>query len=761
MRPFPHRLIWLALLVSLGIGALFAHAIWTIRSDKWDYARQTNDSLARTLGHGLSGSLESYDKSIDGVAREVSRPDVWALPPALRARVVFDHSPHTRGVSDILVLDARGDAVLDSASLSARKVNFADREFFLAFKSGGHKGLYIGKSTLSRLSDQNILPMARAYHHPDGSFAGVVSGVLFLRYLDELFGTLNLGSDSEVTLFRLDGTVIARFPHENANPGHPAADPVMLAHFQAQNSGSFVDAAPSNGVQHLHSFLRLGDYPLVLDVAQSTQTIAARWYRSALVLGAFTALLMAGCVGLALLFVRELRLRQQVSARLHEAEHDLRTILNNMPSMIGYWDHLLRLRFVNQAYVAWFGMQPEKLRGMHASELLGEALFGQDRPFLERALHGEPQLFERTLTDGRGQTRHTLASYLPDPEPGSGRIRGIFVQITDISERKRMENELFDEKERMRLTLQSIGDAVVCTDAKGHVSYLNPVAERLTGWSCGDASGRDVDAVVSLRSPDGARIRRLHTVIEERTDLGLMRGVVVHRKTGQRFTVEETASPITDRQGCVTGAVAVLRDVTQTVAMSERMAHLAQHDALTDLPNRVLLQDRAQLAIAQARRDGRSLAVMYLDLDGFKQVNDSLGHAVGDLLLVQVARRLKASVRASDTVCRQGGDEFAVLLPGLDGEAPACAVARKILASCEGTFDLAGQPLRIGVSGGIALYPQHGDSFDTLSRHADSAMYVAKRGGRMRFMLYQGPGAEPLSVLADAAPPAASNAGSA
>ncbi len=153
------------------------------------------------------------------------------------------------------------------------------------------------------------------------------------------------------------------------------------------------------------------------------------------------------------------------------------------------------------------------------------------------------------------------------------------------------------------------------------------------------------------------------------------------------------------------------------------------------------------MAITQARRDGKSLAVMYLDLDGFKGVNDKLGHDVGDLLLVQFAQRLKAAVRASDTVCRQGGDEFVVLLPGLDNADAACGVARKILASCNAPFALAGEVLKVGLSGGIALYPQHGDTFVALSRHADSAMYAAKRGGRMRFMLYQGPDADPVAVV--------------
>ena len=744
---FSHRLIWLALLVALGIGVLFARTIWTIRTDEWAYAQQTNTNLVRTIEQSLGWAIDSFDKSLEGVAREVSRPEVMELPPELRSRVVFDNSLRARGAGDVFVLDAQGNVVLDSGSLSPRRVNLADRDYFAAFQTGGHQGLFVGQPLPSRVSGLNILPLSRGYYHADGSFAGVVVGAIRLSYFNELFGSLDLGANSGINLFRQDGVVISRFPYGEADVGKSIAGTPNLVRFQNEGSGSFVGVAALDGVERLYSFRPVGNYPLILNVAQSTHTIVAKWYGSAWVLGGFTVLLMAACLGLAGLFVRELTLRQQVSARLREAEHDVRTILNNMPSMIGYWDDQLRNRFANQAYFDWFGISPEKMRGMHMSELLGHDLYAANLPYLERALRGEPQEFERTIVDPHGVPRHTLASYLPDIEGTV--VRGIFVQATDISERKRMDDELFDEKERVRLTLQSIGDAVVCSDAQGRVTYLNPVAERLTGWQAFDAAGHNVDEVVSLRSPDNDDLLAspLRAAIQKATVVDVVRGVVVHRSTGQRFQVEETASPITDRHGNVTGAVAVLRDVTEAAAMAERMAHLAQYDALTDLPNRVLLQDRAQLAISQARRDGKSLAVMYLDLDGFKDVNDKLGHDVGDLLLVQFAQRLKAAVRASDTVCRQGGDEFVVLLPGLDNAEAACGVARKILASCNAPFDLAGELLQVGLSGGIALYPQHGDTFDALSRHADSAMYAAKRGGRMRFMLYQGPEAEPVVVV--------------
>ena len=749
---FSHRLIWLALLVALGIGTLFARTIWTMRNDEWSYAEKTNANLVSTLEQGLAWSLDSYDKSLEGVVREVSRPEVWALPPELRSRVVFDSSLRARGAGDVLVLDAQGSVVMESGSLAPRRVNLADRDYFLAFREHGKQGPFFGKPVLSRVTGLYILPISRAYFQPDGSFAGVVVGGIPLSFFNELFGSLDLGPNSGVNLFRQDGVVISRFPYGDADVGKTIAGTPNLLRFQTEGSGSFVGKAALDGAERLYTFRTVGNYPLIVNVAQATETIAAKWTRNAQVLGSFAALLMAGCLILAVLFVRELRLRQQVAARLAEAEHDLRTTLDNAPSMIAYWDVGMRNRFANRATLEEFGTYPTPVRGRHISELLSEARYAASKPYYDLALSGAPQRFERTDEGPDGLPRHSIVSYLPDTD-ARGVVTGLFVQVTDITERKRMENELFDEKERVRLTLQSIGDAVVCSDAKGMVTYLNPVAERLTGWQAFDAAVHNVDEVVSLRSPDNNEPlpSTLRTAMQQGAPTEPVRGVLVHRTTGQRFQVEQTASPITDRHGAVTGAVAVLRDVTDAVAMAERMAHLAQYDPLTDLPNRVLLQDRAQLAMAQARREGKSLAVMYLDLDGFKQINDTLGHAVGDQLLVQFAQRLQAAVRASDTVCRQGGDEFVVLLPGLEAPEAACCVARKILAACDTPFELAGQRVQVGLSGGIALFPQHGDSFDELSRHADDALYAAKRGGRRRFMFYRGPDLDPEPVLPEAA----------
>ncbi|PVY56817.1 PAS domain S-box-containing protein/diguanylate cyclase (GGDEF)-like protein [Simplicispira sp. 125] len=748
---FSQRLIWLALLLSMGIGAMVARTIWTMRSDEWDFAARTNSNLVTALEQSIGWTLRVMDQSLLDVTSKLEQPGIMELPHELRHQLLFDRPLRVVGLMDVYVIDSRGDIIMDSSSLQARKANYADRDYFLTLMAGTKKGLVIGRPVMGRVTQSWMLPMARSYRGDDGQVAGVVVSSISLSYFNELFSSLNLGPSSGVNLILDNGIIVSRYPYGDADVGKSLAGTENMRRILAGRTGSFMGVASLDKVERFYSFQHVGPYPLVVNVAQSTQAMLAHWRTNALQLAVFALVLMASCVGLAILFTRELAQRQQVAGRLQQAEHYLHTILDNLPSMVSYWDVDQRNRFVNKTSSALYGRTPEELRGLTAREVLGEKDYAFVRPYVEQALQGHPQLFERTVTDASGQLRHTVISHTPDRDGDHGPVRGIFVQMTDITERKRMEDELFQEKELMRLTLHSIGDAVICTDAQGLVTYLNPVARRMTGWQAFDAAGRDVDEVAPLYLSNGQQTQPspLRVALATQAACGPTRGVVLRRKDGQRFEVEESASPIIDRQRQLTGAVMVLHDVTETMAMAERMARLAQYDPLTDLPNRVLLQDRAQHALAVARRDGKGLAVMYLDLDGFKQVNDTLGHDAGDQLLVEFACRLTAAMRQSDTVCRQGGDEFVVLLPALATPAQIRTVVRKVLAVAQQPFVLQGQELHIGVSGGLALFPQHGDSYDVLARHADTAMYAAKRAGRMQVRCYAGQGAEPEYVDPD------------
>jgi diguanylate cyclase (GGDEF)-like protein/PAS domain S-box-containing protein len=291
---------------------------------------------------------------------------------------------------------------------------------------------------------------------------------------------------------------------------------------------------------------------------------------------------------------------------------------------------------------------------------------------------------------------------------------------------------LFEEKERAQVTLDSIGDAVVSTDVSGHVTYLNAVAEALTGWLQQEATGLPLEKV--LRIIDGTTRQEARNpmafAIRENKTVRLTPNCVLIRRDGVESPIEDSAAPIHDRHGQVIGAVMVFHDVSAARATTLRMSYLAQHDSLTGLPNRILLNDRLIEAIALAHRYQRQLAMLFLDVDRFKYVNDTLGHVIGDRLLQSIAQRLLGCVRASDTVSRQGGDEFVILLPELTHAQDATVCADKILEILRSPHRVDEHDLHVTASIGIVTYPDDGTDAETLMKHADFAMYHAKDSGR-------------------------------
>jgi diguanylate cyclase (GGDEF)-like protein/PAS domain S-box-containing protein len=311
--------------------------------------------------------------------------------------------------------------------------------------------------------------------------------------------------------------------------------------------------------------------------------------------------------------------------------------------------------------------------------------------------------------------------------------------LRNAIERKVVEDALYVEKERALVTLNSIGDAVVCSDMSGKVTHLNLVAETMTGWRREEAAGQPLAEV--FRIIDGATRKTardpMKMAVEQNRTVGLIVDCVLIRRDGFESAIEDSAAPIHDRAGRVIGAVIVFHDVSATRAMSRQMTHAAQHDLVTNLPNRLLLNDRISQSISLAHRQNRPLAVIFLDLDRFKYINDSLGHATGDKLLQSVSKRLLAGLRGSDTVSRQGGDEFVILLSEIADPEDLAASARKILLLLNAPHSIGGQDLHIGGSIGISVYPGDGEDAETLIKNADTAMYHAKERGRNNFQFFK------------------------
>jgi len=324
----------------------------------------------------------------------------------------------------------------------------------------------------------------------------------------------------------------------------------------------------------------------------------------------------------------------------------------------------------------------------------------------------------------------------------AGRIIGYEGTIADITERKRAEQAVFAEKERAQVTLASIGDAVISTDADGRIDYLNTVAESLTGWSLAEARGRPIADVLNLvdevtREPIENPLLR---ALARRDGEDPMDHSVLITRAAQEVAIQESAAPICDRQGAVIGAVTVFHDVTQERRLTRALSYQASHDALTGLINRREFDTRLQRAVLSAQQRATTHALLYVDLDQFKVVNDTCGHQAGDRLLRDVTGLLQARVRAADTLARLGGDEFGILLENCTLD-QATRIAESVRQSLhEYRFVWGTSTLSVGASVGVVEIKSDTENVASIMSAADIACYAAKEGGRNRVHVYEAGG---------------------
>ena len=301
-----------------------------------------------------------------------------------------------------------------------------------------------------------------------------------------------------------------------------------------------------------------------------------------------------------------------------------------------------------------------------------------------------------------------------------------------------MSNYLDHDKFRAAITLNSISDAVICTDTNGVINYLNVAAEKMTGWTKEEANGIPISNVFKIINAKTRKRVESPVTIVLRTHQarGLAEDTLLVTREGKELEIEDSTSPIHDEYNELTGVVIVFHDVSIAKELARKMSYLAQHDYLTSLPNRALLNNRISQSIEVAKRDCVHLAVLFLDLDNFKQVNDSLGHEIGDAVLQSVALRLADCVRSSDTISRLGGDEFVVLLREDNNALDAAATAEKILAAMVLPHRIQQHTIYLSASIGISVYPTDGENAETLIRNADTAMYQVKNNTKGHFQFF-------------------------
>lgn len=450
--------------------------------------------------------------------------------------------------------------------------------------------------------------------------------------------------------------------------------------------------------------------------------------------------------------MRKLRLHQSELARCKTETRKFRRQMEEMRTgfakffdllPVGYLtlDEMGRTLKINQAGAATLGSKPENLLGKQFSSWVAE-----DDRFLflnhlqQAFLNRNNPVFELRIKTAHGILRDVRMECMVMESMDAGRTLSCHILMADLSER----GEVEASASLTSSVIDGTTEGIMITDSYKIIRSVNPAFEKITGYSANDAVG-GTPALLKSNHHDNNFFREMWETLNKK---GQWQGGVWNRhKNGEIYPVWLNINAVKDSRQRITNYVGILSDSPAKELILERLQYLAYNDVLTGLPNRRLFLDRLNISLSQARRDKHMLAVLFVDLDQFKQVNDTLGHKAGDELLVGVTERMKSCLRESDTLARFGGDEFAVILPAISDADAANNVARKFLDSCAKPMKINGGELNVTASMGISIFPDDGEDVDDLLHHADSAMYRVKEAGRNGCLLYTtGKGNAPVQM---------------
>ncbi len=415
--------------------------------------------------------------------------------------------------------------------------------------------------------------------------------------------------------------------------------------------------------------------------------------------------------------------------RLRAAIVQFTLLCDNVPVAIAYFERLGNTcRYANRGYVEMFGLSAESIIGLTVAQVIGDEAAAVIQPQVDRALDGPQSVrYERQLADGHGGVRSVEVHLLPHVVD-DGIAVGAFVLISDISRHRSAESALRESEERLAKFMHASAEGIVFHKG-GFITDVNPPLLALLGYTLPEMMGR---STLDFVAPEHRQ--RVAEVIGAGHEISYD-SAALHRD-GSIVPVEFIVRTMVFQGERL--RMTIVRDIRDRLEAQAAIHHLAHHDALTGLPNRLAFVARAEVLLAQAHASGQSLALMFIDLDQFKRVNDSLGHPVGDVLLQTVAQRIIDTVRGADLVARFGGDEFVLLLAGSPASAATVMeVAAKLIASIGAALEVQGAHIAVTPSIGVALFPDHGRTPAELVKNADTAMYHAKADGRARCRVFE------------------------
>ena len=774
----------LLLVLALGLPFLAYIAIEAANEARADRELAKERSLA--VARVVAARLDDYVGDVNQLLATLSH--VVAIGPEHASEndtLVREMQPDLPSYINNVAMWTLSGANVGSLDPQARVKGFsvADRRYFKDAISS--RTLSLEAPIVARTNGELVAIFARPVVRGD-SVLGVVSASTQLKHVQGLLDReVSLAKDSVITVIDAQGIVLARSAETDKwlgkNVSDQAAIRTSLLQGEGLAEGAAIDtvarlygyttarsvpwlvyvsippeAALTPAWLHLYRDLRLGGTMLLIAVivavwigkkiaspmhqlASDAAALGAGdlGHRSSVSTGGETALLAQTLNSMA-------QSLQQRSHALEQSEQRLHLIADHMPALIAYVDRDERFRFTNAFYGDVYGIESSQIVGKSMRELMGEKLYAEIKPKIDEALQGLPITYDLRQTVN-GVTRDLTLTYFPDYGERE-EVAGFYVMGLDVTARTAAESSVRKSEQRLRAITDNLPVLISVIDRDEIYRFCNATYRDWLGVEPASIVGCRLKDIFGLaeygvikpfvkRALAGEAVTFEHTgMVGSSARHMLITYLPLRSDKNADRNAEKDPAKIGEKTAETDGFYVLVEDLTQRKTLEDQLSHMAQYDQLTGLPNRYLLHDRLQLACQRSAREDKQLAVLYLDVDDFKSINDALGHAAGDALLKQFGQRLTGQVRASDTVARVGGDEFVVLVEGFFSLEDLRNVASKIVEAMQPPFDLIGRAVHVSASIGVAT-SLPSSTWEEVLHAADSAMYEAKAAGSGRFVI--------------------------
>ncbi|WXU22558.1 EAL domain-containing protein [Bradyrhizobium sp. A5] len=739
--------LWLTLCGVLLVAGIFAVTAMAIG----DFCERTLTNRERELANTVQLIARHFDQQFedsDVVAadlieqmnlREITSPTMFrermsgpATNQMLRGKISA-----VSYLGDIVIYDADGDIINWSRAQPLPAINVSSRTYFQTFKSNPASEPVLLESVRSFIIGKWTTIVARRLNMPDGTFLGVLVRRIDPESYQRYFASVALAEGAAISLFDREGKMLARYPHVEELIGRNFKDAPLMRKVLAEGGRHTLRVkGPIDGEDRLGSAASLSHFPLVIVATNTTSAALADWrHQTGFMVTAATV--SAAVIALILfLIIRQINRQNRGAQERIEAERQrLDTALNNMSQGLILYDAAGYIVTCNRRYADMFGLSTDVIKpGCH----IHEAMYHRKE---RGAFRGDVEAFcadvMRVVAEGKVSTRtHELPNGRAFQVINTPLAQGGWVAtIEDITERRNLEQERDRNDTFLREIIDHIPSQITVKDARTRqYLLLNCVAEQLFGQSRQDVVGKTAFDIFPKGPAD--RITEDDSSALKSAE-GLFKDEHAWQMPGMGLRyITSTRIGLRDEAGEPRYLIHVIDDVTERRRADEKIAHMAHYDALTDLPNRTLFREQIERELEKVA-GGEQFALLYIDVDEFKGINDSLGHHVGDDLLKAIATRLRGCLKKSDLIARLGGDEFAVIQTGIQSSADVLSFVTRIYEAIRQPYHCLGHQLSTDASIGIALAPQDGADLDQLIKNADLAMYGAKGSGRRTHRFFE------------------------